>query len=76
MGKPIWATPGRYIPKNMLLAFVEELGHEYTDLLVAATRRRGRPGLMMDTFSAQIAHDSEEDKSDSSSESDEDEEDV
>lgn len=76
MGKPIWATPGRYIPKSMLLAFVEELGHEYTDLLVAATRRRGRPALMMDTFSAQIAHDSEEDKSDSSSESDEDEEDV
>lgn len=43
----------------MLLAFVEELGHEYTDLLAAATRRRGRVALALDTDAAQLAHDEE-----------------
>ncbi|CAG7956199.1 unnamed protein product [Penicillium salamii] len=28
-----WGTKGRYPPRNMLLAFVEELRHEYEDLL-------------------------------------------
>jgi hypothetical protein len=32
-GKLYWATPGRYMRRNMLLAFVEELGHEYEKLL-------------------------------------------
>ncbi|CAI7607125.1 unnamed protein product [Penicillium bialowiezense] len=27
-----WGTGGRYLPRNMLLAFVEELGHDYEDL--------------------------------------------
>jgi hypothetical protein len=30
-------TRGRYLPHNMLLAFVEELGHDYDELL------EGRP---------------------------------
>lgn len=35
-GKFCWGTPGRYIPRNMLLALVEELGHEYKPLLDGA----------------------------------------
>lgn len=26
--KPVWATPGRCIARNMLLAFIEEAGNE------------------------------------------------
>ncbi|KAJ9318384.1 hypothetical protein DTO271D3_1046 [Paecilomyces variotii] len=69
LGKPIWATPGRYIPRNMLLAFVEELGHEHSDLLIAASRRRGRPNILLDAAAAHIADKSE---SESESESEED----
>ena len=36
-GKFFWGTWGRYLPRNMLLAFVEELGHEYEDLLMGAS---------------------------------------
>ncbi|KAJ5093164.1 hypothetical protein N7456_009025 [Penicillium angulare] len=36
-GKPFWGTPGRYLPKNMLRALVEELGHDYKALLDGAT---------------------------------------
>jgi len=36
-GKFCWGTPGRYIPKNMLLALVEELGHQYEPLLAGAS---------------------------------------
>jgi hypothetical protein len=36
VGKPFWGTPGRYLPKNMLLLLVEELGNEYKDLLKGA----------------------------------------
>ncbi|KAJ5187853.1 hypothetical protein N7449_010847 [Penicillium cf. viridicatum] len=35
-GKLFWGTPGRYLPRNMLLALVEELGHEYKPLLNGA----------------------------------------
>lgn len=35
--KSLWGTRGRYLPHNMLLAFVEELGHDYDELL------EGRP---------------------------------
>ena len=34
LGKAYWGTPGRYLPRHMLLAFVEELGHEYKPLLL------------------------------------------
>ncbi|KAL1846747.1 hypothetical protein Plec18170_009038 [Paecilomyces lecythidis] len=71
LGKPIWATPGRYIPKNMLLAFVEEVGHDYSDLLIAASRRRGRPNILLDTAAAQIT-DKHENGSGSESESESD----
>ncbi|KAK9852272.1 hypothetical protein MYU51_008693 [Penicillium brevicompactum] len=36
-GKPYWGTPGRYLPKNMLLALAEELGHEYKPILDGAS---------------------------------------
>jgi hypothetical protein len=31
--KPAWASPGKYIKRHMLLAFVEEIGHKYDHLL-------------------------------------------
>ena len=36
LGKPFWATTGPYIRKNMLLALVEEMGHEYEELMAGA----------------------------------------
>ena len=36
IGKIYWGTPGRYLPRNMLLALVEETGHEYEHLLEGA----------------------------------------
>ena len=36
LGKPYWGTAGRYIKKNMLRGFVQELGHEYDELLEGA----------------------------------------
>jgi hypothetical protein len=55
LGKPVWATPGRYIPENMIAAFVEELGHEYEDLLEGACRASGDPDLLLDTGARQIS---------------------
>ena len=37
VGKPYWGSAGSYIRKNMLSAFVENLGHEYEQLLGAST---------------------------------------
>ena len=37
LGKPLWATPGPYLRKALLLAFVEEMGHDGNDLLQGAT---------------------------------------
>lgn len=37
LGKAFWGTPGKYLPRNMLMAFVDELGgHEYDQLLEGA----------------------------------------
>ena len=36
LGRVYWGTRGRYLPRNMLKAFVEELGHEYDALLEGA----------------------------------------
>ena len=30
LGKPYWGTVGRYMHKNMIRAFVEEIGHQFT----------------------------------------------
>lgn len=40
-GKPLWATPGRYLPISMLRALVEELGHEYKPIMAGAKREIG-----------------------------------
>lgn len=40
-GKPVWGSAGRYLPRNMLLALVEEMGHEYSFVLDGAAG--GRP---------------------------------
>ncbi len=34
--KPFWGTAGPYIRRNMLTAFVEELGHSHENLLIGA----------------------------------------
>ena len=36
LGTPYWGTRGRYMPKSMLLGFVENLGHGYEHLLGGA----------------------------------------
>ena len=36
LGRKYWATRGSYMRKTMLLAFVEEMGHEYEELLEGA----------------------------------------
>lgn len=37
LGKRFWGTPGgRYMNRNMLMAFVEDMGHEYEELLEGA----------------------------------------
>lgn len=36
LGKPYWGTRGEYMSRSMLMAFVEEMGHDYDDLLNGA----------------------------------------
>lgn len=56
-GKPLWGTPGRYLPKNMLLAFVEELRHEYKPLLDGVSFGRSRDSqLLLEAGVRQINH--------------------
>lgn len=33
LGRPFWGSPGKYVKRNMLLSFVEEVGHRYDNLL-------------------------------------------
>lgn len=37
LGKKYWGTAGSYMSRSMLLAFVEEMGHDYDELLEGAT---------------------------------------
>jgi hypothetical protein len=54
-GKPFWGTPGRYLPRNMLLAIVEELGHEYEPLLEGASSSRSVDSqLLLEIGSKQV----------------------
>ncbi|KAJ5926555.1 hypothetical protein N7516_008328 [Penicillium verrucosum] len=39
-GKPFWGIARRYPPQNMLLALVEEVGHEYTFVMNGAAGNR------------------------------------
>ncbi|PYI07756.1 hypothetical protein BO78DRAFT_385690 [Aspergillus sclerotiicarbonarius CBS 121057] len=54
MGKPFWGTPGRYLPKNMSLALVEELRHDYKDLLRGASRKTGKQSLLVEVAAKQV----------------------
>ncbi|KAB8272818.1 hypothetical protein BDV30DRAFT_239130 [Aspergillus minisclerotigenes] len=54
IGKPFWGTPGRYLPMNMLLALVEELGHDYKHLLNGASCGKGEEDLLLGVASSQI----------------------
>lgn len=56
----------------MLLAFVDELRHDYRDnTIIGATRLRGRPALLMETAAAQIAENKQTVEDGSAEESDE-----
>lgn len=52
--KPVWATPGRYIARNMLLAFIEEAGNENGSLMIGASCRKGNRNTLVDVATAQI----------------------
>ncbi|KAJ0417294.1 hypothetical protein BJY00DRAFT_316071 [Aspergillus carlsbadensis] len=45
VGGQFWGTPSRYLPRNMLLDLVEELGHEHKDQLQGAGFNQGSPAL-------------------------------
>lgn len=66
--KPVWATPGRYIARNMLLAFIEEVGNENESLMLGASCRKGNNrNALVDVATAQIASKGDE-KTDSEDE--------
>jgi hypothetical protein len=55
-GKPFWPTAGRYINRRMLLAFIEELGHQdYYEILQGASCQGGGDScLLLDVASRQV----------------------
>ncbi|KAJ9298211.1 hypothetical protein DTO271G3_3816 [Paecilomyces variotii] len=78
-GKPFWATPSKYMSKDMLRAFVEELGHEYEGLIDSGPSLswdRGDPNLLLELASNQVTAggntSSENDEDTDENESDED----
>ena len=40
-GRWYWGTPGRYVPKKMILGLLEEFGHEWEELVEAAMEEDG-----------------------------------
>ena len=40
LGKPFWGTPGPYLRRGYILAFIEEMGHEYEELLEGAMNEK------------------------------------
>lgn len=56
VGKPFWATPGRYLLKNTILSLVEALSHKYKDLLNGAGYNTACADkiLLLEVSSAQI----------------------
>ncbi|CAG8932928.1 unnamed protein product [Penicillium salamii] len=54
-GRFFWGTQGRYLPRNMLLAFVEELAHDYEDLLEGSSRvNSNEKNILLAVAAAQI----------------------
>ena len=77
-GKGYWGTVGPYLPESMLRAFVEELGHEYQELLAGklddkATANKEDRNLLIAVASSQVkaSRDPEGDDEDSDEDSDE-----
>ncbi|KAN0074034.1 hypothetical protein V8E54_007971 [Elaphomyces granulatus] len=55
IGKPVWATPGRYMGKRMLKALVEELGHDYQHLMQGQScNNRADPTILLELATRQI----------------------
>ncbi|KAI9765070.1 MAG: hypothetical protein M1839_005617 [Geoglossum umbratile] len=80
LGGKFWGTPGRYLPRNMLLAFVEEMGHEYEELLegaaeegtaAAAERSDILLAVAMDEIKAPLLGDEEDEDEDNVGEDEE-----
>ncbi|KAJ5867580.1 hypothetical protein N7534_002133 [Penicillium rubens] len=46
-GRPFWGTAGRYLPHNMLLALVEEMGHEYSFVMNGAAGSRANDDKLL-----------------------------
>ena len=74
----VWGTPGKYMREGMLLAFVEEMGHEYKHLLDGAIKEEE---AVVDATAVVVAHqsiqrtlkdDDDEEESHSDSDSDDD----
>lgn len=81
-GKGYWGTIGPYLPESMLRAFVEELGHEYNELLAGvaddkATATQEDRNLLVAVASNQVKasreEEGEEESEDEESDEDEDE---
>lgn len=54
-GKPFLRSAGRYLPRNMLLALVEEMGHEYQFVLDgAACIRYNADNLLLGLLSRNV----------------------
>lgn len=77
LGKKYWGTGGRFMCKSMLLAFVEEMGHKYENLLEGAKDHGGNEddepietALLAATAKIRDSWKTEEEGSDSESESD------
>ncbi|KAL2859923.1 uncharacterized protein BJX67DRAFT_337862 [Aspergillus lucknowensis] len=54
VGRPFWVTPGWYLPRNMLLAIVEELGHSHKELLRGTGCDKGDKNLLLEAVSTRI----------------------
>ena len=79
LGKIYWATRGRFMRKSMLVAFVEEMGHQYENLLEGAKDREGseddeplETALLAATARIRDSWKTEEESSESESESESD----
>jgi hypothetical protein len=73
--KHFWGPPGRYLPRTMLMALVDEMGHQYEDLMNGAmelSRGSEQEDLLLGAITKQIrSTDDEEDEEDDCSDDDE-----
>ncbi|PLB42261.1 uncharacterized protein BDW47DRAFT_122032 [Aspergillus candidus] len=64
LGKLFWGTPRKYVARNMLKAFIQELGHEADDLLIGARGSGGNDKVLLNIAATQIAEQSVEEEDD------------